>query len=114
MLDYPNVPLNPSTLDDPRADGRHVMIQDIVWSDANYLGTVSPWTANHGLGEARLIYGPTNPSGWLRTMNNRSNISGANMVFYAGHAQWTPEGKLVDVGRRKATDANARTWSVLP
>lgn len=90
------------------------MMQDLVWSNVGILGSTIPWISNHGGGQAVEAYGPTNPSGWLRFCDTREQVFGGNISFYDGHAAWTPQGQLVDVGRRKGNAPTQRTWSVLP
>ena len=114
LVTYDPANKNPINLSDVEADSRHPMMQDIVWTDAVYLGLLAPWTSNHGYGPTMNPYGPDNPSGVLRTMNDRQDVNGANILYYDGHAGWTGQEALVDVGRRKGNSATERTWSVLP
>ncbi len=105
---------NPISLDDPNALSSRVKMQDIAWSNALLPSGRKPWVANHGRGEAINEYGPTNPAGWLRPVNDRGDLDGINALYYDSHVSWTIVSDLVDVGRRSVTQPTARTWSVLP
>ena len=110
---------SPRKFADAQPPSRRVLMQDRIDSIPASCGDFYEY--NHGNGapvDTPAFFGASfvdNPSLGVRVSSSRSDVAGANLLFYDGHVEWVNMSRLVNVGPDMAASCNnGDVMSVLP